>query len=924
MFFHRSLKAGNHVTRRRGKITASTFNKKSAACTVTVSDDFVFSGRTLIKYKGNKRTVTIPPVNTNGDTILSIGESAFEGNTTVTKVIIPDTVKTIGNNAFKDCTALQSVTLPASLTTIGEQAFCGDTSLKTLYIPHGTTTISPGAFAESSLEEIYLPDTVTSIDDSAFDGLPDLIFYAPYGSYAYEYAQEKDYQTEDSGTGYREDQLQEQLKILEELESAGESEPAEPMEFEFLDDEGIEDEELLAFIADVNNTIQASRNSYYQYMQTAEGLSDAYDGLGDKAESLNIDVSDGNISLESDDISYTLGGEAIDVLGSDYTILSATADESQGVLRLEIESGGKKYNLVEDANGITVNEIGNSVGIAASDVQVITPKAAAAATENRLYDFLMIVRDKVNDLEQYISAITDAVSNAVENAESMLAAQQTCVSHLEEQILYAREQASKEIFESSTNPDYLVQKQVKEQWAQKLISLNSTLSRQKNNLRIAEKIVAAARGLSTAIKALNPMASVVTILNDIDRFMLVREIKSHGHPTQIEAGDATLRQIANDLNQNINLCYMAIGFEALTAFLDLCESLSNVMFVVEVSAGPAGIPLIAFRRVAVNAVRNTVMTYVRHIGLRMAVSTCSEHYYTIVKKDDDKLHRYVYGTVTDKENNNPIPRVAVTCGVNKTYSNSNGWYFIKVGDGPQTITFTKKDYHQEKRQINMGVEDPSPLDIAMSSKGIVSGYVRDSANGQPLSGVYVTYGYYATTTNDDGFYQFEVPVGREDMSFSKEDYIPVEVKSVEAKCDQTTTQNAVLARELDDDQYQVVLAWGATPRDLDAHLEGPGFHVYFEDKYAQDAWLDTDDTESYGPETITFTIDEGSEYVYYVHDYTNKDAIICGDLGYSGATVAVYHGSEHLGTYSVPNEPGLKWYVFRIRNGELIPINKVY
>lgn len=55
-------------------------------------------------------------------TVVGIAESAFEANTEITSVVIPETVKTIGDYAFYDCTALTDVTIYSTDVVIGEVA----------------------------------------------------------------------------------------------------------------------------------------------------------------------------------------------------------------------------------------------------------------------------------------------------------------------------------------------------------------------------------------------------------------------------------------------------------------------------------------------------------------------------------------------------------------------------------------------------------------------------------------------------------------------------------------------------------------------------------------------------------------------------------------------------------------------------------
>jgi hypothetical protein len=125
------------------------------------------------------------------------------------------------------------------------------------------------------------------------------------------------------------------------------------------------------------------------------------------------------------------------------------------------------------------------------------------------------------------------------------------------------------------------------------------------------------------------------------------------------------------------------------------------------------------------------------------------------------------------------------------------------------------------------------------------------------------------------------------------------------------------------DGMRIVLNWGATPRDLDSHIAFPGNHIYFASKTGSDANLDVDDTDSYGPETIT--IDKkhaGESYVYAVHDFTNQGYPNSSALGNSNAKVLVYIGQSLVRSYYVPHQPGNLWTVFRITpEGEFQDIN---
>ncbi|NWA29466.1 tetratricopeptide repeat protein [Pseudomonas gingeri] len=126
------------------------------------------------------------------------------------------------------------------------------------------------------------------------------------------------------------------------------------------------------------------------------------------------------------------------------------------------------------------------------------------------------------------------------------------------------------------------------------------------------------------------------------------------------------------------------------------------------------------------------------------------------------------------------------------------------------------------------------------------------------------------------------------------------------------------------DGLRVVLTWGKTPADLDSHMIFPGNNIYFEQQKGTDAELDVDDTDSYGPETITLQKKHyGESYVYAVHDYTNGNNPASRQLSNSQATVFVYMGQSLVRTYYVPtNRSGNLWTVFRMTgSGDFQDIN---
>ena len=98
-------------------------------------DDSVAGVATITKYIGTDTEVTIPTTS-GGRKVVAIGAGAFNGNTTVQKIIIPMTVSAIESGdvaatyTFGGCSSLTEVLIPTSVKTIGAYAFSNTTGVK--------------------------------------------------------------------------------------------------------------------------------------------------------------------------------------------------------------------------------------------------------------------------------------------------------------------------------------------------------------------------------------------------------------------------------------------------------------------------------------------------------------------------------------------------------------------------------------------------------------------------------------------------------------------------------------------------------------------------------------------------------------------------------------------------------------------------
>ena len=99
-------------------------------------------GRTLIRGKDDDE-VTIPAG------VTEIGEGAFPGFSSLTRVTIPEGVTKIGEGAFHGCSSLTSVTIPASVTSIGDWAFICFSPVLKVYVSIGDVERVKQLFADS-------------------------------------------------------------------------------------------------------------------------------------------------------------------------------------------------------------------------------------------------------------------------------------------------------------------------------------------------------------------------------------------------------------------------------------------------------------------------------------------------------------------------------------------------------------------------------------------------------------------------------------------------------------------------------------------------------------------------------------------------------------------------------------------------------
>ncbi len=231
------------------------------------------------------------------------------------------------------------------------------------------------------------------------------------------------------------------------------------------------------------------------------------------------------------------------------------------------------------------------------------------------------------------------------------------------------------------------------------------------------------------------------------------------------------------------------------------------------------------------------------------------------------------------------------------------------------------------------------------ASGTASGTAVDATTGGGIAGaaVYIRENWNnrsgdvvnETTTDSSGSYNVGLARGYYTIEFVIAGYtssfINVTSSGSMGSKDCVLSPEGNMSADDENTDYRIVLTWGQTPEDLDSHLVGPdngdgSFHVYYSNRDYMESdravSLDVDDTDGYGPETITIAnVRNDKTYYYSVKDFTNQQSESTA-MSESGANVKVYKGAALLKEYNVPlKQAGFIWNVFKIENGQVIDMN---
>ena len=152
-----SIKEGTRIICDKAFSFCGSLSKIIIPSSVTSIGDNAFMGcRSLLD-------IVIP------SSVTSIGDDAFFACSSLSKIVIPSSVTSIGDDAFAGCHSLSKIVIPSSVTSIGDDAFAGCHSLSKIVIPSSVTSIGDRAFNNcSSLKYISIPKSVICLNGNPF------------------------------------------------------------------------------------------------------------------------------------------------------------------------------------------------------------------------------------------------------------------------------------------------------------------------------------------------------------------------------------------------------------------------------------------------------------------------------------------------------------------------------------------------------------------------------------------------------------------------------------------------------------------------------------------------------------------------------------------------------------------------------------
>lgn len=255
-------------------------------------------------------------------------------------------------------------------------------------------------------------------------------------------------------------------------------------------------------------------------------------------------------------------------------------------------------------------------------------------------------------------------------------------------------------------------------------------------------------------------------------------------------------------------------------------------------------------------------------------------------------------------------------------------------EGSYTVSIEALGYTTSS-VTDISVAEGSVHNFDLFGGATVTGKVLNSQNGQGVANAEIA--FYATTnkstadfeyvvfklySNAEGIYHLgELPSGFFNVRMSSPGFNDNTMLNVEVINGENNIGESTVVEQVSEGDLRIVLSWGESPFDLDSHFTGPTatgnrFHIYYADpsvNNGSEAYLDVDDVESYGPETITINQYMSGMYRYSVHNFSNSDFNGGQEIFDSPTKVEIFDSNGLIAAFSpkaFEAESGNTWRVF--------------
>lgn len=153
------------------------------------------------------------------------------------------------------------------------------------------------------------------------------------------------------------------------------------------------------------------------------------------------------------------------------------------------------------------------------------------------------------------------------------------------------------------------------------------------------------------------------------------------------------------------------------------------------------------------------------------------------------------------------------------------------------------------------------------------------------------------------------------MQISKKGYTTIKTE-LKVAAGTILNKRMLLSPTLTGNSMRFILQWNESPADLDLHLKGNEFHVsYRHKKAANNATLDQDEQDGYGPETITLNnVEENDQYIVSVVNYSGDYALD------ETVKVLVYLGDQLHSIIPLNETSNRQVDVLKVTDGSIQPL----